>query len=270
MMPHFVLLVACGLTLTQSGFSREDTERILRTARITSMAYVGQGISGSRRVELEANGSRLRAIFKAVDNRFESEFPFGRETAPVFRDSYKHEIAAYELDKLLGLGMVPPAVEREIDGERGSLQIWFEQKWLRFVHGQQPPDRRRADDDVHAVRLLDYLIFNTDRHPRNLFFGEGWRPVMIDHSISFHPMKIPCRPLYRFPREVVARLRGLDPRQLENTLGRYLEKDQIQALEQRRQFVIDLVATAIAERGEANVLFDWPADRNRYEQPRRK
>ena len=37
-----------------------------------------------------------------------------------FQDSYKAEIAAYELDKLLTLDMVPPAVERVLQGIKGS------------------------------------------------------------------------------------------------------------------------------------------------------
>ena len=36
-----------------------------------------------------------------------------------FADSYKHEIASYELDKLLGTGLVPPTVERTFGGTEG-------------------------------------------------------------------------------------------------------------------------------------------------------
>ena len=36
-----------------------------------------------------------------------------------YHESYKAEIAAYELDKLLGLDMVPVKVERRIRGDRG-------------------------------------------------------------------------------------------------------------------------------------------------------
>ena len=38
------------------------------------------------------------------------------------KDHYKNEIAAYELDKLLGLGMVPPTVERKIGREWGRCR----------------------------------------------------------------------------------------------------------------------------------------------------
>ncbi len=256
MMLHLVALLLLAQTAPESNLSFEGTEQVLKTARIVSMAATGQGITGSQKVELELEGRRLKAIFKTVDTRVKTRYVFGRETVPIFRDRYQHEIAAYQLDKLLDLRLVPPVVERMVDGQPGSLQLWVERTLFRFVHGRPPPNRQRAADDVHVVRLLDYLIFNTDRHFRNLFFGEGWSPVVIDHSLAFHPMTTPARPLYRFPRRTVARLRALDQRQLKKVLGRYLEKDQIRALDQRRRAVLELVDAALAERGEGGVLFD--------------
>ena len=35
-------------------------------------------------------------------------------------ESYKAEIAAYKLDRMLDLHMVPPIVERKIDGKTGA------------------------------------------------------------------------------------------------------------------------------------------------------
>ena len=65
---------------------------------------------------------------------------------------------------------------------------------------------------MHAMRLFDYLIFNTDRHVRNVVFTPDWRPVAIDNSIAFHAFLRPFRPLYRFPRGPLDRLRRLDGR----------------------------------------------------------
>ena len=256
-----MLRLAALLLLAQAApvghLPLEDTEQVLKTARIVQMAATGQGITGSQKVELE--GRRLEAIFKTVDGRYKTRYTFGRETAQMIRDSYKHEIAAYELDKLLDLGLVPPVVERVLGGRPGSLQLWVERTQYRFIHAQPPPDRGRAADDVHVIRLFDFLIFNIDRHQRNLFFGVGWSPVVIDHSLAFHPMTTPARPLYRFPRRTVERLRALDRRQIKRALGRSLEKDQIRGLEQRRLRVLELVDAALAERGEEQVLFDWRA-----------
>ena len=41
-----------------------------------------------------------------------------------FWESYKADIAAYELDKLLGLEMIPPTVEKRVDGSLGATVMW--------------------------------------------------------------------------------------------------------------------------------------------------
>ena len=64
--------------------------------------------------------------------------------------------------------------------------------------------------------------------------------------------------LVSVPRAAVESLRALDRRTVKRTLGRYLEKDQIKALQQRRRIVLDLVDEAIEKYGEAEVFFSWP------------
>lgn len=257
MTARLALLALVLLGPPPEDLERDAAERFLRTARIASNVAVGQGITGARILELEADGQRRRAVFKAVDERVEVDYHFGKETATEFRDSFRHELAAYELDKLLGLGLVPPVVERKIDGRPGSLQVWVARTNLRFVRRLPLPSPESSSQYVHAVRLLDYLIFNTDRHLRNLFFDEQWRPVVIDHSMAFHSFTRPARPLHRFPREPVARLRALDRRRLERALGDYLHDDQLDALEARRLIALELVDRAVTERGSDEALFDW-------------
>ena len=75
-----------------------------------------------------------------------------------YMESYKAEIAAYELDKMLGLEMVPPVVERSIDGEKGAALYWIENTTGWDI--KNPPKRpnpawsRRArpDEDVRPAR----------------------------------------------------------------------------------------------------------------------
>ena len=62
-----------------------------------------------------------------------------------FWESYKGDIAAYKLDRLLELDMVPPTVERRYNGEMVSLQLWGQNmKMLRQVQEKKlrPPTSR--------------------------------------------------------------------------------------------------------------------------------
>ena len=45
-----------------------------------------------------------------------------------FYESYKSEIAAYKLDRILQLDMVPPTVERNVGGNLVSVQLWWTER----------------------------------------------------------------------------------------------------------------------------------------------
>jgi hypothetical protein len=239
------------------GAEVEAEERFLRQARIVSIEPIGEGITGASRVVLQDGPRRARAAFKTIDTRLASRYTFGAETVGTYRDSYRHELAAYALDKLLGLRLVPPVVERKIQGKKGSLQAWVERTLPRFVPAVPPTDARRAAEAMHAMRLFDYLIYNTDRHPRNVVFDPTWRPVAIDHSLAFHAFERPFRPLYRFPRGPVERLRRLEARALDEALRRYLDKDELAGLRTRRLRALEKVDAALAAHGSEATLFEW-------------
>ena len=81
-----------------------------------------------------------------------------------FRENYEAEIVAYELDKLLTLDMVPPTVERQIQGTKGSAQQWVE----GVVDATDPTvpegtDRIRWESDLLRMTMFDMLIGNGAR-----------------------------------------------------------------------------------------------------------
>ena len=47
-----------------------------------------------------------------------TEFKSNRGTEFNFRDSWRYNVAAYRLDRLLELGMIPPSVERNYQRAR--------------------------------------------------------------------------------------------------------------------------------------------------------
>ena len=91
-----------------------EIEAFLKSAEVIGMEELKVGVTKPRRAKLAPGGPVDAMAWKPIRP--------GRYTGSW--ESYKSEIAAYELDKVLGLGMVPPTVERRYDRETGSLQLW--------------------------------------------------------------------------------------------------------------------------------------------------
>jgi hypothetical protein len=107
------------------------------------------------------------------------------------------------------------------------------------------------------VRLFDQLIDNVDRHGNNLLVTSDFDFRLIDHSRSFRPMRSLRKPedLTRFSRTLLDAIAALDERGLKAQLGRYLTAGQIDRVLQRRDAILDLAKTRIAENGEAAVIY---------------
>ena len=238
--------------------SRAEKETFLKKSRVISMEEVGEGVSNPWKVKLERDGVQMKAIYKSIDMRMEMTFPHGSETADEYVDSYKSEIAAYELDKLIGIDILPVIVERKVKGKKGSLREWVEDVMPRYGHGNRPPSVNRLSDWLHTVWLFDYLIYNTDRGTHNIMIATDWSPVVIDNSIAFNTFQKPIRTLYRFPREVVDRLRTLEKKPVDRALRRYLKRHQIDALWNRIQNVLQTVDRRKEQFGESEVYFSLP------------
>jgi hypothetical protein len=240
------------------GMSCErELEEFLRTADVVAIDDIGDGITCPRRVTLRKNGRELRAIFKTVDiTSFETHYTNRLES--IFTDKYHYEVAAYRLDRLLGIGLVPVTVIREIDGEVGSLQYWIE----NAMKMQDVMDQRISvgNMDLLLQRLmlmyvLDAVIFNIDRNFTNVLV----RPArddffLIDHSRAFRTYKkLPelkeNRPI-PLPESVARGLQELDVDTLKNELDGLLSTKQIKAIDTRRQLLIaDLTDRGLMQRG---------------------
>jgi hypothetical protein len=93
-----------------------EFELFLRSAPIVSRKDLGEGRNQPSKITLEKDGRTLHGIWKPIE-RGRHEWAW---------ECYQAEVVAYELDKLIGLKMVPPTVERSIGGQEGSLQLWVE------------------------------------------------------------------------------------------------------------------------------------------------
>ena len=117
-----LLLLAAASLPAGADAERLAVERVLQKGRVVSIVPLGEGITNSSRVELRDGTRAVSAVFKTADTRVKSRYSFGTETVGLYRDTYRHEVAAYVLDTLLGFGLVPPVVERKIEGRRGRCR----------------------------------------------------------------------------------------------------------------------------------------------------
>jgi len=239
----------------------EEAEAFLETAEVVEMKPLGTGITRPKRVVLSDGTRTLRAVWKTIDSfASKQEMEDGRVIIG-FRDSYKNEVAAYELDKMLGLGLVPPTVERVIDKERGSLQMWVEGCMTdgeRLEKKISPPDKESWARQMYNVRLFHQLTHDIDfNNTRNVLVDPDFRVYVIDASRTFYLERELQNEnsLQRFSRLVLDNLRRFDKKSLKRDLGRWLTTTQINALIERRDLILAVSERMIAERGEDDVLY---------------
>lgn len=238
----------------------EALEQFLRTAKVTRLRELS-GITAPRRATLQLDGVSHDAVFKTIDREDPGITRDDNNNIDInFEDQWRTEIAAYEVDRIIGLGMVPATVERSHSGERGSLQWWVESEmseYERVERGASPPDDVAFALQGLKMWLFDNLIQNVDRHPGNILITKDFRIILIDHSRSFRTSERLPAPDYLqgFSRSLLAGLERLEREDLRSRIGRYVTTAQINALLKRRDAILALAKRMVAEQGEDAVLY---------------
>lgn len=242
----------------------EEALQFLRTARVAGKPkhFDALAITDPIQITLTDGSRTLRAIFKDEDTLHRKHtFADGRVLRSV-KDSYKHEIAAFELDTLLGLGIVPPCVERKIASRTGALCLWVENAMTeseRLHQNVRPPSPADWNDQMFTIRLLQQLIWDPDfNNVRNLLVDAEFKIYKIDSSMAFRPDAKLRREegLTRFSRRALASLEALERSEFEARLTPWLDKKRLETLWIRRTRLLELANKAIAAANEESVLFD--------------
>jgi hypothetical protein len=269
----FLALAAAVPRIASAQFRPEEIamrpaqENFLRTAEIVRFEEIGEGVTKPFKLYLKKDGVELKAAWKN---------PSGIQGG--FLEGWQYEIAAYRLDKLIGLNMVPVAVEREFQGQTGALVLWAESKYslLKLMeNGIRIPDA--AMDHTEKMKWLtrawDCLIANEDRTQQNLLYTEDWRVIVFDHSRAFRSeeefatrlmfgrngikMTSQGAPMLfrRLPRWFVDKIKTLTFETIREAVGTTLTDKEIKAILVRRDLILQEVAQMVKEQGEAAVLY---------------
>jgi hypothetical protein len=242
--------------------TRAEQEEFLRTAEVKNRRTLGEGVTESERLTLEKDGFRHDAHFQKIEES-KTNFESTRGSEMNFKDSWKFNVAAYELAKLLGIAdMIPPSVERKFGGNTGAMTWWIDDVAMdekkRVRDNVRPPNPTDWNEQMLVVRVFDQLIYNTDRNLGNLIISQDWKLWMIDHTRAFRTRTDLLGPknLRRCDRNLLARLRELDKPALQKSLQRYLVGTEMQGLLARSRAIVKLFDAATKEKGEAAVLYD--------------
>lgn len=243
-------------------------EEFLSTANIANQRELYPGAKHSWRVSL-ADGKREHDA--AVEAQVGSDLS---------QRNYKHNVAAYELNKLLELNLVPPSVERSVHDQPASVTWWLDDVAMSEVARRRkqiaPPDPDVWNKQMQAVRVFDELISNAYRNVSpayytstiwdNLLITSDWKIWLIDHTRTFgiSTQLDNLQSLTRCDRTLLRNLRQLNKEVFKQKLGRYLAAGQLDALEVRRELLVKHFSERIAQEGEGAVLYDLPPELTRW------
>ena len=236
--------------------SDTEAERFLKEAKILKTKGVGKGVTGSVRATMTDGTLTHDAQIQMIDEK-KATFEAPGATEFNFEDSWKFNVAAYRVDRLIGLQMVPVTVSRTWKSERAAFTWWIDDVMMdegkRLKDKMQPPNNAAWNEQMQLVRVFDQLICNVDRNMGNLLIGSTWRVWAIDHTRAFRTQTAlkSAANITRCDRQVFERLKQLNKDALKREIGEFVSDYQISGLLARRDAIVSLL-----EKAGPSALFD--------------
>jgi hypothetical protein len=239
-----------------------EIETFLKSAKIGRPRDIPVGVTTPQRATLEGRGLKHDAAIQTADIH-QPSYTTQKGTELNFRDTWKFNVAGYELAKMLQLNMVAPYVERRYSGGPAALSWWVNDAMMerdRVQKKLEPPEPRRWNDEMLAARLFRELIGDYDFNQTNTLITRDWRVWIIDFTRAFRPTKTLQYPdeVTRADRTLLANLRALNRDALRANVGKWLENNLVDAVLVRRDVLVGILDKHIAAKGEAAVLYDLP------------
>jgi hypothetical protein len=226
----------------------KEFEEYLKTAEIVKVDDLSVGVTKPKRAELAPGGPVSALAWKQIKpGRYQG-----------YWESYKSEIAAYELDKHLGLNMVPPTVEKRYKGELGAAVMWCPSvksfKDLGGVPNPPPVHLAKWNKQLIRAKMFDNLIYNVDPNLGNWLVDPAWNLILIDHTRSFTSGTKMAHEMTRVDAELWERMLALTEASLKPVLGEWLRDGEIRDIIKRRDKMAEIVDQLVKKNGEAAVI----------------
>jgi hypothetical protein len=201
----------------------DELERFLAAARVRSRM---PRADGTQLWQLEHGGTTVDAVFRPAPRRGFAALP---------------DVAAYRLDRLLGLDLVPVAVPRADEGRVGSLLLDPAQLPTEAERAAEPTAEATCPlrDQFNAMYVFDALAHNDGRRPDAIRYRRAdWSVTLTSNETSFGtasdlPISLRQAPL-EVPVRLAERLRALDEGSLQQSVGDVLDARRRTALLERR------------------------------------
>ena len=250
-----------ALAADDEPLNKEQIKQFLQTADIVKSRPSENGVTHPWRLTLSNGTITHDASFQPVDEHQQrKDLGYGRSETN-FVDSYKYNIAAYQIAELLGVdNMLPVYVERKWQGKTGSLSWYLPVKMddaTRFAQKIEPPDSDKWNKQMFRIRVFDELVYDTDPNLTNVLIGQDWTVYRVDFSRAFRKYKDLRgeKNLVKCDRQLFEKLKALKAEEVTEKTRRYLTKDEINGVMARRDKIVAKFQTLIAQKGENEVLY---------------
>jgi len=219
-------------------------EDFLLHAKVIKTKSAKKGVTGSLRATMTDGTLTHDAHIQDIDQHQQQFTGANGTTEFDFRDSWSFNVAGYKVDRLIGMNMVPPSVERRWNYKDAAYTWWLDDVMMdeeaRLKQKSEPPNTNVWNQQMQMVRVFDELIANVDRNLGNLLITKDWRLWPIDHTRAFrtnHELKKPANVTHA-DRAVIERMKALDKETLRKATSRYLTTFQVDAILARRDAIV--------------------------------
>ena len=184
-------------------------------------------------MQLDYAGQRIEARFIPAANQRKNSI-------------FVPEVAAYRLDRMLGIDLVPVAVLRVVDGEPGAVTL----TQYSLVSERERREKNLSAsawcplaDQYNLMYVFDTLVYNEGRSADEIEYTRSdWQLVLTGNRRLFAAKSNKPRYLasvdLTLPDRLIDRLKDLDEEQLTKQLGDVLDGRRRHALLNRRDLLL--------------------------------